>query len=450
MDIDELDELVDFEEDAMMTDAVEDANGEIDMDPVDDVNLDGDEEMSEAAEPGPEGVTGQFQVAWIDETSETDIFAISKLVSVAMTPTPFGIPEGMQEEITMSTVEVAPVVTEWPPAPTSIPAVPSRLPEASLIPSLLQHEEGKIMRSEINSVAAEPPASPSKTLLSVNALASRPPSPPVAAGPPIEEPATTDKTSIDAVPDVVDAAVDETKDKATEAALVIPADIETGTIAAESGKSQDFSEGKTADIVSNDGPRRESNEVLVTKTEASAESNSTDALTKDAVEEHDQTLMHVHEHTQSNVEDQPEGEQHGADHDEHDHHAGDYNEHTGEQDYPPIVIEIVPGVVRPLFFPLAKELWSEIERSDVPEGDEKSDPERPLLPGLAVELFKAPLRDLFVALRAVLGEDWDESRGTEMILHEKALGLKIGEVSSLHKAISICQSLTLIFHLIGQ
>jgi hypothetical protein len=434
MDIDELDELVDFEEDAMMTDAVEDANGEIDMDPVDEVNLDGDEEMSEAAGPGSENVTGEYKMTLVAETSKTKMFAILQSVSVAMTPTPFGIPEGMQEEVTMSMVEVAPVVIEWPPAPTSIPAVPSRLPEASLVPSLLQHDEGKILRSEVNSIAAEPPASPSKTLLSINALASRPPSPPVATGLPSQEPDSSDKALIEVASDVVDAAAEETKDKASEAALVNPANTETGTIVVESGINQDSLIAKTIEVISTDEARHEGNEASAAKPEAPAELSSTDALTKDAVDEHDQALRNGREHSQPNVEDQPEGEHHDVDHDEHDHHTGDYNEHTGEQDYPPIIVEIVPGVVRPLFFPLAKELWSEIERSDVPEGDERSDPERPLLPGLAVELFKAPLRDLFVALRAVLGEDWDESRGTEMILHEKALGLKIGEVSFSRKA----------------
>jgi hypothetical protein len=77
MDVDELDELVDFEEDAMMTDAVEDANGEIDMDPVDQANLDGDEEMSEAAEEGPEGVTGKLKLARKDESLTPNIFSMS-------------------------------------------------------------------------------------------------------------------------------------------------------------------------------------------------------------------------------------------------------------------------------------------------------------------------------------------------------------------------------------
>ena len=422
MDIDELDELVDFEEDAMMTDAVEDANGEIDMDPVDEVNLDGDEEMSVAAEPGPEGVTGQSEVAMSDEMWKINVFAMLRSVSVAMTPTPFGIPEGMQEEVTMSTVEVAPVVTEWPPAPTSIPAVPSRLPEASLVPTLLQHGEGKILRSEVNSIAAEPPASPTKTLLSINVLAYRPPSPPVAAGLLNPEPGYPDKGLIEVFPDVVDAAAEETNNKASEAAPAIPTNVEVGTIGAESGISQDPLEGKTIDVISTDKAQHKGNE-------ASAELSSGDSSTDDAVEENDQALTNGYDQSQPNVDVQPEGEHHDVEHDEHSHATGDYNEQAGEQDYPPIIVEIAPGVVRPLFFPLPKELWSEIERSDVAEGDEKSDPERALLPGLAVELFKAPLRDLFVALRAVLGEDWDESRGTEMILHEKALGLKIGEVS---------------------
>lgn len=59
MDIDELDELVDFEEDAMMTDAVEDAGGEIDMDPVEEENQNDDEEMSGEADNIPEGTTGE-------------------------------------------------------------------------------------------------------------------------------------------------------------------------------------------------------------------------------------------------------------------------------------------------------------------------------------------------------------------------------------------------------
>jgi hypothetical protein len=63
MDVDELDELVDYEEDAMMTDAIEDAGGEIDMDPVDveddHEKLDEDEEMTQADNNAPEGTTGK-------------------------------------------------------------------------------------------------------------------------------------------------------------------------------------------------------------------------------------------------------------------------------------------------------------------------------------------------------------------------------------------------------
>jgi hypothetical protein len=63
MDVDELDELVDYEEDAMMTDAIEDAGGEIDMDPVDveddHEKLDDDEEMTQADNNAPEGTTGK-------------------------------------------------------------------------------------------------------------------------------------------------------------------------------------------------------------------------------------------------------------------------------------------------------------------------------------------------------------------------------------------------------
>lgn len=63
--MDELDELVDYEEDAMMTDAIEDAGGEIDMDPVDveddheKLDDDGDEEMTQADNNAPEGTTGK-------------------------------------------------------------------------------------------------------------------------------------------------------------------------------------------------------------------------------------------------------------------------------------------------------------------------------------------------------------------------------------------------------
>ena len=59
MDIDELDELVDYEEDAMMTDAVGDAGEEVDMDPIEEENQNDDEEMAAEADNVPEGTTGE-------------------------------------------------------------------------------------------------------------------------------------------------------------------------------------------------------------------------------------------------------------------------------------------------------------------------------------------------------------------------------------------------------
>lgn len=132
------------------------------------------------------------------------------------------------------------------------------------------------------------------------------------------------------------------------------------------------------------------------------------------------------------AEDHPEEPEHDElSEEQEEQEEQEQDEETGEPKFSPIVIEIITNALRPLFFPLSEHNAELCTRFTRPDSDDwECEPYDPLLPGLADELYKAPLRDVFVALRARLGEEWDESRGTEMILHERNLGLKIGEVST--------------------
>jgi hypothetical protein len=151
----------------------------------------------------------------------------------------------------------------------------------------------------------------------------------------------------------------------------------------------------------------------------------------------------------NHVEDDPEEHEHEHEHDElseeqedEEEQEQEQDEETGEPKFSPIVIEIITNALRPLFFPLSEHNAELCTRFTRPDSDDwECEPYDPLLPGLADELYKAPLRDVFVALRARLGEEWDESRGTEMILHERNLGLKIGEVSTdtIQQAFIACE-----------
>lgn len=458
--MDELDELVDYEEDAMMTDAIEDAGGEIDMDPVDveddheKLDDDGDEEMTQADNNAPEGTTE----------------------SVAMTPMPFATTittitttDEMQAEPFIPAPEPnldpspVPTFTEWPPAPTSIPPVPSRLPEATLIPPEVQHEEGKLdplnSRSEleVNSIAAEPPASPSRTVVSTSFVlpgtSTRPPSPPVGGegtGGVMLVPGSTEgvkeedgEVAVQGESNGEGEVVHETVDVAastTDGAVLGEGAGSAGTTAAveeaKRGSLTEASEQPENDTKPAEAVGIETETVKVDAhpvdgavvedgEEDGVHADDEVPLTEEADHAEHDPEEHDHDELSEEQEDEEEQEQ-------------EQDEETGEPKFSPIVIEIISNALRPLFFPLSEHNAELCTRFTRPDSDDwECEPYDPLLPGLADELYKAPLRDVFVALRARLGEEWDESRGTEMILHERNLGLKIGEDNKYTDTLSL-------------
>jgi hypothetical protein len=492
MDVDELDELVDYEEDAMMTDAIEDAGGEIDMDPVDveddheKLDDDDDEEMTQADNNAPEGTTGKSCNFDVDldlnldldlENSAIDSELIKLITSsffpinaesVAMTPMPFATTittitttDEMQAEPSIPALEPnlnpspAPNVTEWPPAPTSIPPVPSRLPEATLIPPEVQHEEGKLnplnarseLEVEVNSIAAEPPASPSRTVASTSFVlpgtSTRPPSPPVGVegtggvrlAPGSKEVVEGNEGEGQGESKGEDEVLHKTVDvavPATDGGVLGEGTVSAGTTAAvEEAKRGSLTEA--SEQPENDAEPAEA--VGIETETVKVDAHPVDGA---VAEDGEQGEVHADDEVPLTEVDHAEDDPEEHDHDElseeqedEEEQEQEQDEETGEPKFSPIVIEIISNALRPLFFPLSEHNAELCTRFTRPDSDDwECEPYDPLLPGLADELYKAPLRDVFVALRARLGEEWDESRGTEMILHERNLGLKIGEVST--------------------
>ncbi len=91
---------------------------------------------------------------------------------------------------------------------------------------------------------------------------------------------------------------------------------------------------------------------------------------------------------------------------------------------PAIMIAFNETDHRPLFERIPK---SSTEAAMAVHTDESDLPE-PLLPNMGDELYKVPLSELFVALRLALKDTMDEEKGNEMVLFEKDLGLRVGEV----------------------
>ena len=350
----------------------------------------------------------------------------------------------MLDEQPMDGPVVNPTSADWPPAPTSVPAVPSRLPEASLIPPGIQHEEGRLLLSEVNSIAAEPPASPTKTIASFALPGmSRPPSPPIAdqgaavAG--LEDGIDSDKPAIEGFPVAASTSNSgRAKVDSDSAALTVEETVpvvqsekapESSPNVADGNGSQPDAQVKPVDQVLNTA------------------NGAVESVVAPIGDHGDSIVDQAKEAAPVEGSGHEEAEHVDAQHDEHDELSHEeQDEETGEPKYAPIVIEIVTNALRPLFFPLSEDNAESTERMTRPDSEDwETEPYNPLLPGMAEELYKAPLRDVFVALRAVLGEDWDESRGTEMILHERSLGLKIGEVSPLCRHALQSRSLTAIY-----
>lgn len=363
-----------------------------------------------------------------------------------MTPIPFvNTADEMQDEPSMDGTVPNPTPAEWPPAPTSVPAVPSRLPEASLVPPGVQHGEGHVLLSEVNSIAAEPPASPSKTVASFALPGmSRPPSPPVVAEglgeatsltagedagvgtvtaesrSPIAQVIGTTSLANDAAAAVTAAEATVAGEQVHQDKHEILAGSEAGAAAHAEARSEDVA-GETKTLLD----ETTTTEVAVAENDT-AGVDAKSAGNDDALEE-DQ----LHDEAAPAEEADYDEANYADDHDELSHEEEvEQDDETGEPKFSPIVIEIVTNALRPLFFPLSEANAEATERFTRPDHEDwETEPYEPLLPGKAEKLYKAPLRKVFNALRTALREDWDESRGTEMILHERTLGLKIGEVS---------------------
>jgi hypothetical protein len=293
---------------------------------------------------------------------------------------------------------------DWPPAPTEVPPVPSRLPDATLVPGSLNQGETKFVQSQANSVVAEPPVSPSRTMASLPTVAQ-----------PLEA------NVIEGIPVAVENGRQvelnlEKEQKREETA-------ETAVLGDELVlENEPFVPPGDETIINVNviEPTRDSSEnshVMVDEIKETYPSSQA------AVEETEAVKPELDAKTEGIHEIQHENEESTI-------HSDEQLEKVEEAPaLLPIVVDIFDGVYRPLFYPLSLEMQEGFEILSEGATEKQAGLERPLLPDMAEDLLRSPLRDLFVALRAALGDDWDESRGTEMILHEKALGLKIGEVS---------------------
>lgn len=311
--------------------------------------------------------------------------------------------------------------TDWPPAPTSVPPVPSQLARATAIPQELEHAEGKLSRSEVNSVVAEPPASPALTVASTAQHSE-------AAQIFTVEQASSLPSAHDQKADVIDTEAEPLvqpteHDSVQEEA--VGDDFETVKSPAEPSKT----------LVETDTIEESKSHPSPRIQDVSDSVNATTTL-QSHVESRETLPLLVKEHAKAD-----EIKANGQDDAQHNdtEEANDGEDHPEQPTF--ILVERVDGVYQPLFTPIPLDLQDALRleldsRSTEVSVDEDAQTEvvtdfaSPLISeDVAEDLLKAPLSDLFTTLRAALGSDWDENRGSEMFLSEKKLRLRIGEVS---------------------
>lgn len=312
--------------------------------------------------------------------------------------------------------------TDWPPAPTSVPPVPSQLARATAIPQELEHAEGKLSRSEVNSVVAEPPASPALTVASTAQHSE-------AAQIPTVEQASSLPSAHDQKADVIDTVAEpllaSTEHDSVQEEEAVGVDFEAVKSPAETSKT----------LVETDTIEESKSHPSPRVQDVSDSVNVTTTL-QSHVESRETLPLLVTEHAKAD-----EIKANGQDDAQHNdtEEANDGEDHPEQPPF--ILVERVDGVYQPLFTPIPLDLQDALRleldsRSTEVSVDEDAQTEvvtdfaSPLISeDVAEDLLKAPLSDLFTTLRAALGSDWDENRGSEMFLSEKKLRLRIGEVS---------------------
>lgn len=318
----------------------------------------------------------------------------------------------------------APAASDWPPTPTEVAPVPSLVPTVQDLPPsvLAKHKEANVVTaSEANSARAEAPRSP--RMEEVRSV--------VGVGQEKEEECgVVGEDHIEGLKEVGDNQPDESRLEEEEGQVVEYEDGPTDRIeqdreeeAQEEEQQQQRDEGGNA-----------ADQTVYYEAEEGADAAHPHEEEEEAHEESTDVRVNATDFSSEQIV-QDQGAQgsmsHWATDEAHYEQSNEDSDDETLEELHPIVLAIREDYHRALFAPIPEEFGYEYPQ--LSSGDKAGDveslakPPAPLLENMSEHLANAPLSELFLALRAELGGVWDEDRGNEMVLHEKDLGLRIGE-----------------------
>lgn len=325
-------------------------------------------------------------------------------------------------------ISTTPADPTWPPQPTDVPPVPSLLPSALSVPQETRHEEGKIhdgetpQNDEPTSIVAEPTADMERPddatsqvvepAMSVRGSEFGTNIGPGTTAPPSAAPSISDPVNQSQQQEQGVTTSEQGKDNWPPAPTEVPAvpSLLPSALA-------------VPDPVAGEGVVR------------------ADGGEKGSVVADDGSVAVGGEKPLQKVESLEKGKDH-----QEEKPAGAavpivVGEAPADPDLVPIVLILNGTHHRTLFSPLPSGTKYLVPDANGEERDLTDDVGEPLLSGMAVDVFRAPLSEVFQGLRDALVE-WDPEfsvkRGKELVLDVPELELSVGEVSSSMCRLELC------------